>query len=388
MGVLYKKGMASSAVEADARAVGRAASASTRIARGVYWTGRLLLGLFLFVGALQLMKTAAMSLDILKSGALVENAGTTLGLGWIGALLVLSGSPIAATSLALVAAGEEATASAGRFSELQGFTMLTGSRLGAAFVVLVTAVVWALRSGRGGRMMPLSTAVIALVGTAVVYLPAALVGGLLLERSPLERLDLRLPAQFVDLIDLLYGDLIGRAKTLPAALVFLLGVGVLLVAFKIVDTVLPDFDERSFGARRLAWLQRKWPMFAIGSLVALVTMSVSVALTVLVPIVAKGYVRRENIIPYVFGANITTLGDTMIAAFALNSPGAVRIVIAEVIATTIVSVILLTFFYAQTRRGIWAFQRWVVDTPVRLGAFTCGLFLVPALLIGVSVAAA
>ena len=34
--------------------------------------------------------------------------GSTLGLGWLGALLVLSGSPIAATSLTLVAAGEQA----------------------------------------------------------------------------------------------------------------------------------------------------------------------------------------------------------------------------------------------------------------------------------------
>ena len=66
---------------------------------------RLLVGLFLFVGALQLMKAAAASLDILHSGLLVENAGTTLGLGWLGALLVLSGSPVAATAMSLVAAG-------------------------------------------------------------------------------------------------------------------------------------------------------------------------------------------------------------------------------------------------------------------------------------------
>ena len=97
----------------------------------------------------------------------------------------------------------------------------------------------------------------------------------------------------------------------------------------------------------------------------------------LVPVVARGLVRRENIIPYVFGANIATLGDTMVAAFALDSPGAVKIVLVEVIATTTVSVLLLTFFYAQTRRGIWAFQRWVVETPARLACFTCGLFLVP-----------
>ena len=78
-----------------------------------------LIALFFFVGALQLMKTGAASLNILNNGGvLVKNPGTTLGLGWIGALFVLSGSPIAATALTLVAARS--------ISEIQGFTMLTG----------------------------------------------------------------------------------------------------------------------------------------------------------------------------------------------------------------------------------------------------------------------
>jgi sodium-dependent phosphate cotransporter len=113
-------------------------------------------------------------------------------------------------------------------------------------------------------------------------------------------------------------------------------------------------------------------------------MSVSVALTVLVPLVAKKYVKREDILPYIMGANITTLGDTMLAAFALHSPAAVRIVIAEVIATSILSVILLAFFYPQTRRMVWKFQRQMVLNKTRLAAFTAALFLVPVAIIAVS----
>jgi hypothetical protein len=116
-------------------------------------------------------------------------------------------------------------------------------------------------------------------------------------------------------------------------------------------------------------------------------MSVSVALTVLVPLVSRGRVRRESILPYIFGANITTLGDTMVAAFALDSPGAVRLVLAEIIATTLISVVLLAFFYAQTRRAVWAVQAWVVDSPVRLVGFTVCLFLVPLTTIAISAAA-
>jgi hypothetical protein len=350
----------------------------------LFWIAKLGLALFVFVGALQLLKTGASSLSILQTGGfLVENAGSTLGLGWLGALLVLSGSPVAATALTLVAAGEQSTA-AEHFTEIQGFTMLTGSRLGAAFVVLVTAVVFALRGGPGERKAPVSTAVIALTATALIYIPAAFMGLALLNWSTFHSLDLTFPQQFVDLIDLVYGGLLDRVDGWPAWLVFLLGLGTLLVAFKLIDTVLPSLDEGSIAGSRVDLLRRKWPMFAIGSGVALVTMSVSVALTILVPLVARKYVRTDQILPYVFGANITTLGDTMLAAFALHSPAAVRIVIAEVICTSILSVTLLAFFYPQLQRGMYAFQRQFTLSKLRLAAFTALMFVVPIVTILVS----
>lgn len=345
--------------------------------RKVWWLVRFLASLFLFVGALQLMKTGAASLDFLQAGGyLVRNAGSTLGLGWLGALFVLSGSPIAATALTLVAAGS--------ISESQGFTMLTGSRLGAAFVVLVTAAIFALRSGKGEKMKPVSTAVMALSTTAIVYIPSALIGFSLLRWGPYSRLNLQFPGQFSDVIDLVYGGILDAVSSWPSILVFLGGLGVLLVSFRLLDTVMPKMDSEHMSEARLSWLRRKWPMFALGCLVALVAMSVSVALTVLVPLVAKGYAKREDIIPYIMGANITTLGDTMLAAFALHSAAAVRIVLAEVIATTFLSVILLAFFYPQLKSGIWRFQRTVVKSKPRLAAFTAGLFLVPLAIIGIS----
>jgi solute carrier family 34 (sodium-dependent phosphate cotransporter) len=100
--------------------------------------------------------------------------------------------------------------------------------------------------------------------------------------------------------------------------------------------------------------------------------------------VVKGYVKREAIVPYIMGANITTLGDTMLAAFLLGSPAAVRIVLAEVIGTTTVSVILLAFFYPQVRRAIWKFQRQIVKSRPRLAAFTAALFLTPLVIIGIA----
>ena len=55
-----------------------------------------------------------------------------------------------------------------------------------------------------------------------------------------------------------------------------------------------------------------------GALVTLLTLSVSVSLSVLVPLNHRGYVRRENVIPYIMGAGITTFVDTLLAALLLT----------------------------------------------------------------------
>jgi hypothetical protein len=367
----------STAHEGPAAAGGSVAGALTALRR----VAALLTGLLFLVGALQLMKTGAASLDVLQDGSiLVENALSTLGLGWLGALLVLSGSPVAATSLALVAAGEGTGAARG-VTELEGFTMLTGSRLGAAFVVLLVAVVYALRSGEGKRRAPLSTAVLALTATAVVYVPAAFLGAALLSWGPFASLELGFPGQLVDLIDVVYGRAVEEAdRSLPPFLVFAAGLGALLLAFKLIDAALPDLDDASVSSRP-DWLRRKWPMFGLGCAVALVTMSVSVALTILVPLVAKNVVRREHVLPYILGANITTLGDTMFVAFALDSPAAVRIVLAEVIAAGTISVLLLAFAYPLLWTALWETQAWVTRTRRRLALFTLAVLLVPVLTI-------
>lgn len=354
-------------------------SPAARLAGRVWWLVRLLAALFVFVGALQVMKTGAASLSILQAGGfLVRNAGSTLGLGWLGALLVLSGSPVAASALTLVAAVPPA------ITETQGFTMLVGSRLGAAFVVLVTAIIYASRGGQGERQKPVSTAVMALTTTAVVYIPGSLIAYGLLRWDTFQQIDLQLPAQFGNIVDFVYGDLLTWIEDLPAVVLFLGGLGLLLLAFKLIDTVLPELSEEQIQGSRMTWLRRKWPMFFLGSVVALVTMSVSVALTLLVPLVAKKYVKREEIIPYIMGANIFTLGDTLMAAFLLESASAVRIVLACMIGTFLVSVVILAFFHFQVRRLIWKFQRQMVTSKPRLAGFSAGLFLIPVSLILIS----
>ena len=165
---------------------------------------------------------------------------------------------------------------------------------------------------------------------------------------------------------------------------FLIGLACLLLAFKLIDTVLPTLDATALHSSRADWLTRKWPMFLLGSAVALVTMSISVALTVLVPLVAKRYVKVDHVLPYILGANITTLGDTMLAAFALDSPAAVRIVLAEVIATSVLSLLVLAFFYQRILKSMWQLHVLGAKSPRRLATFTAVLFLIPVTIILVS----
>ncbi|HET7481702.1 MAG TPA: hypothetical protein VFK89_02455 [Actinomycetota bacterium] len=351
--------------------------ATARVPARLWRILKFAVALFFLVGALQLMKTGAAALDVLNGGGLlVRNAGATFGLGWLGALVVLSGAPVIATGLALVAAGS--------ISEVQGFTMMAGARLGAAFVVLVVAVVYALRGGEGERFKPVSTAIMALATTAVIYVPGTFLGLLVLRLPAFRSISISFPHGFSDLLDIVYGGIVDRVSGWPPVLVFLGGLAILVGSFKLLDAAIPELNEDSLGSRRAGWLRRKWPMFGLGCLVAMATMSVSVALTVLVPLVAKKSVKREDIVPYIMGANVGTLGDKLLPALALDSPAAIRIVLAGIVTTLALSVIALTFLYPQIRTLVFRTQRQILKSKTRLAAFTGALVAVPLLIIEVA----
>ena len=112
-------------------------------------------------------------------------------------------------------------------------------------------------------------------------------------------------------------------------------------------------------------------------------LSVSVALTLLVPLVANGYLKREDTIPYIAGANITTLADTLVAAVILGNADAVRVVLAEVIGVASVTVLLLAVAYPLVRRGSIAWAHLVLARRSHLAAFVGVLLVTPMVLIAV-----
>jgi Na+/phosphate symporter len=333
-------------------------------------------GLGLFVVALGLMKAGAQALvPSLQGSVFTDNPWSTLGLGWLGACLVLSGSPVAASALTLL--------DGGAIDRSQAFTMLTGSRLGASFVVLAVGAIYAARrQGAAGRKAPLSIGVLSFYMTVIAYLPGALLGWLALTGGHLDEVHLAASPDVVSVTDSAFGWAVDAAEEiLPGWALFPLGVLVLLAAFKVVDEVLPSAGEDTVGHRSSRWFSTPWLMFLLGCLVALLTLSVSVALTVLVPVVAAGRLKREDALPYIAGANITTLADTLVAAIVLGNQDAVRVVLAEAGGVTVWTLVLLAFFYPQVRSGGLWLSDFVLASRRRLAGFIACLLLVPLALI-------
>ena len=328
--------------------------------------------LFLFVLAIQLMKEGAKALaPALSDSPLFSNAVSTLGAGWLGAYIVLSGSPIAAVALSLFVGGAA--------TELQTFTMLSGSRLGASFVVLLVGFLYALRNRGRNRSESIGMGVLALSLTAVVYVPGMLLGYGILKSGMLDGIRWSASGDVLSVVDVIWGPALDALTRLPGWTLLPLGLGIILLSFRLLDSVLPQLDGERHGSGKGAWMKRPWPMFGLGCLVATLTLSVSVALTLLVPLASRGYIKREESIPYIMGANITTLADTLVAAMILGSPVAVQIVLAEAIAVSVVSLFYLALLYGPLTRSIMALDDWVVSSNRRLWLFVAILFVLPAM---------
>jgi Na+/phosphate symporter len=343
----------------------------------------LAVALFLFVLAIELMKSGAKAIGPTITGSFpFDNGISTLGFGWLGAYFVLSGSPVAAVALSLFDGGVTTT--------LQTFTMLSGSRLGASFIVLLVGFVYAVRDRSRDRGEPIGMGILALSLTAIVYLPGMMIGYGLLKSGSLEVVTWHASDDVLGLIDYVWGPIKGTIVSQGAgdfglvpptfhALLLPIGLGVILLSFKLLDRVLPEIDGERAHDTKGHWLTRPWPMFFLGCLAATVTLSVSVALTALVPLASKGLIRRREAIPYIMGANITTLADTLVAAMVLGNAVAVQIVLAEAIGVTIVTLAYLAFFYRPIVRTVIALDDWVVGSNRRLSLFVVTLFVLPVI---------
>ena len=350
-------------------AAGRAVWGRVRVGK----IGLFVASLYLFVLAVTLMKDGARGIAPLVRNLLdVTNAANALGFGWLFAYVIMSGSPIAAAALTFFDAGV--------VDELGAFAMITGSRLGASLIVLFIGFLYMLR-GRD-RATSLSMGLLSLSVTATTYLPSLLLGMVILKTGMLDRIQLRSGTLLLSVVDHVVEPVAGVAVSLlPSWAVFVVGLGVIWFSFNLFDKCLP---QTALKESQVGWISRlvyrPWVMFALGALVTLISMSVSLSLAILVPLSARGYVRRENVIPYIMGANITTFIDTLLAAVLLDNSWSFTIVFVQMLSITTVSVFILATTYRRYERGMLSFVASMTASNRNLALFMAVIFVVPIVL--------
>lgn len=342
----------------------------------VSWSkiGLFIVSLFLFILALTLMKDGARGLaPVVQNRFALDNAANTMGFGWFFAYIVMSGSPVAASALTFL--------DAGIITDIQTFTMIVGSRMGASFIILFIGFIYVLR-GRN-RSTSLSMGLLSFTVTGTLQAGALVIGILLLSTGVLDGLQLSKGMAITAITEMIFDPISQFFQSfLPSWALFIVGMAIILVTFNLFDKCLPEMAIKESQVGRVSRLvYQPMIMFLLGAGVTLVSMSVSVSLSILVPLSHRGFVRRENVIPYIMGANITTFIDTLLAAVLLNNPEAVTVVMVQMVSVALVSLILLLTVYRQYERSSLRLVGWVTRKNLHLAIFMIIIFVIPLILV-------
>lgn len=309
----------------------------------------------------------------IRNSLSVDSAPSALGFGWLAANVALSGSPVAAIALTFLDAGV--------LSIPETFAMIAGSRLGAAMLVLLIGFVYVLRGKQ--RDLSLNVGLLSLLVTQTIYPPVLLLGYGLLSRGWLSSLQIKATHDVQSPLQTFFDPLIlGVQEFIPPGAVLLLGFLLLLVSLWLFDKAIPSIhigEEKAGIMQHL--LLRPVVMFLIGAAITVVTMSVSVSLGLLVPLSVRGYVRRENVIPYILGANITTFVDTLIAAALLMNPAAIAVVLVQMISVGLVSLVILVTSYRFYQHIVEQMAELINMRRLNLVLYVSLIILIPFILV-------
>ena len=328
-----------------------------------------IIALWLFILALQLIKEGADGLRPVLDAVSVDGIAGHFGFGWFGAYVVLSGSPVAAVAMSLFAGGA--------VSDLDAFSIINGTRMGASLIVLVVGFV----SYATGRRNPdgLYIGVVALLTSITLWGPAMPLGLLVLDQGWLNGAHVSSPGALTSFVGAISDPVVEPLlDALPRLLLFVAGIGALVLGFALFDRSLPSLERPGTRFEALSQaLQQRYAMFGFGVLVTLLTLSVSLSVTILVPLALKGYVRRDRVVPYVMGANIATWVDTLLAALLLDSPTGFEIVLTQMLAGSVISLVVLVFLYRPYTRLILGTAHKVSSSRRSLVIFLAALVLAP-----------
>ena len=352
----------------------RAPDRVRRVGRRMAKFGLFLLSLVLFVWAITLMKEGAHGLvPLVRDVFQATDPWRSLGFGWLAAYIIMSGSPVAAMALTFM--------DAGALSLTATFTMITGSRLGAGFIVIFLGFLYILR-GRS-RTASLTMGLLAFCVTASTYLAGLGIGIWLLNTPRFTALHLQPNGAVQARLERLWGPAIDRLSGwLPPWGLFALGLLAIILSFSLFDRCLPAITLKESQVGQLSRLvYAPWIMLLLGGVVTLISMSVSISLGILVPLSHRGLIRRENVIPYIMGANITTFIDTLLASLLLDNPAGFTVVLAEMVSIGLVSAFVLSVLYRRYTHWMLGFVEWTTASNRHLLLFMTTILLMPVLLL-------
>jgi sodium-dependent phosphate cotransporter len=345
-----------------------------RITRRIKRIAAAFVALYCFILALALLKSGAVGAASILRLVAAEGFTNLLGFGWIAAYLSLSGSPVAALSLGLLGGGA--------ITPLEALGMINGSRLGASCVVLVIGFVYYLRGGQRGRGV-ISMGILSMLTTATIYVPAMFVAIWLVRSGLLGAMRFGSSQWSVSIVDLVVGRVVAMIDPwAPPLALFVAGYIGLLLSFRLFERSLPHLTPEALQRGRLGgWIYRPVTMFAAGLAVTAVTMSVSVSLSILVPLAARGLVTRRQVIPYIMGCNITTFIDTLFVALLITRAQAFTVVLAEMISVAAVSLVVLLTAFPAYQRALLSLNSTVASTKTRFAVFVGVMAAVPVVLL-------
>lgn len=333
------------------------------------------LGLFViavgFLFAVQLLSgaTTALAPQIEATIRTVVTTGTAaLGVSWLASYVLLNGSVVAAIAISLFAS-DLVTAP-------QLFLMVAGSRLGSAGIVVLVGGFDFLQERRTSFREATALGLLAFVLTISIYLPATALGYVWVGRVPevglsgTRVLPLELVTPFTSWVVVSVG---------PAA-AFVLALLLLLSVMRLLDCWLDRVQTDSLQSLSTRMLRHRWWSLALGLVVTALTTSVAFSLGIVVPLYNRDYVSRAEVVPYVLGASIGTLADTLLVAFVLRTPAGVTTVVLLLATASIVTLGALLGYERYSETVAAVHDRLLAD-PWMYAAFLATLVILPLVLV-------
>ena len=325
-----------------------------------------------FLFAVQLLSSATGALEPqLRTllGRVVDGDVAALGSGWVAAYLLLNGSVVAAVSLALFGAG--------LVSNTQLVLLVAGSRLGAAGVVFLVGALDHLRNPVSTARESMRLGSLSFLATFSVYLPATLVSYLAVPwvGTPLT------PSGGVGTGSLGTGSVFGPpvAWLLDAVgppLAFLLALALLFGCLWLFDRLFRALDATTLRTQYLARLERPGVSFLAGVLLTALTTSVAFSLGIVVPLYNRELITRAEILPFILGASVGTLSDTLLVAVVLGTPGGVAAVVLLLVTGTLCSALALAA-YGSYAEALGRVQDRILADGTTFAVFVAALLAVP-----------